>query len=143
MIYFQELIIYATEKEEEFYEPQKKSDSISELLQNIYSDYTSNKLEGTKYILQKYWWWDNMKKAAYVVTTLWICYSLFLRWNKDIETLFDAINFGWDTDTYWSILWNMVWAHSWKFYSQEMEDWVQNIERIQKEVNSFVETILR
>ena len=139
---FRQLIVYSAEKEDDFYDPLRDSDTISILLENIYYDYKNGKLIDTQYILKEYGWWDNMSKSAYVVTTLWICYCLFLRWDKDLETLLDGINFGWDTDTYWAILWNMIWAYRWKFYTEEIENWVQNIENIKKEVSLFIETIL-
>ena len=100
-------------------------DSISDLLEKLLDDYSSGWLQSYDEILSKYWWWDKRIWASgYVLTTLWIVYSIFLN-KQDFNWLLDSINIGWDTDSFAAIIWNMIWAYKWKFYSDYHQNWVE------------------
>jgi len=58
-------------------------------------------------------------KSGYVLSTLWIVYALFLRgWN--FEALINAVNIGWDTDSYAAIMGNMMGAYQWIEYEKNI-----------------------
>ena len=76
------------------------------------------------------------------ITTMWIVYSLFLN-KQNFDSLIDSVNIGWDVDTFAAIIWNMIWAYKSKFYTDKYENWVENIDNIQKQTYTFIEEILK
>ena len=120
----------------------KQIDNISDLLKNLLNDQNNWGLKTYDEILEKYGWGKNIiYSSGYVITTLWIVYSLFLN-KQNFESLIDSINIGWDVDTFWAIIWNMIWAYKSKFYTDKYENWVENIDNIQKQTHNFIEEIL-
>jgi hypothetical protein len=72
---------------------------------------------------------------------MWIVYSLFLN-KQNFDSLIDSINIGWDVDTFWAIIWNMIWAYKAKFYTEKYENWIEKIWDLKLQTNSFIENIL-
>lgn len=135
------LIDYSETIEEKFLE--EDNDKISDLLKNLQEDQKNWWLKSYDEILKKYWWWEEKIYASwYVIITMWIVYSLFLN-KQNFDSLLDSINIGWDTDTFWAIIWNMIWAYKAKFYSEYYENWVADIKSLKKETNKFINMILK
>jgi hypothetical protein len=138
------LIDFSKKQEEklknEFQE--KKAQKVSDLLKNLLKDQKNGWLNNFNDILQKYWWWEQKIYASwYVLTTMWIVYSIFLN-KQNFEALLDSINIGWDVDTFAAIIWNMIWAYKWEFYDKYYENWVNNINQYKNQINLFLNTIL-
>ncbi len=134
------LIKYSSDIEKEILS--EKDDKISILLTSLLEDYNSGWLITYEEILQKYWWGEQKIWASgYVLTTMWIVYSLFLN-KQNFDSLLDAVNIGWDTDTFAAIIWNMIWAYKSKFYSKEFENWLKDIETLKKKTSDFVKVLL-
>ena len=138
----QDLKCIAIEEEEKF--EHREWRKISEVLEQISSYIYTKKNElnmDDKQIMENFWWVGHMKKSGFITTTLWIVYCLFFR-NPWLQWVWDAVNFGWDTDTYASIIWNMTWALNWEVYGEENLNRVQNIEELKQQVNAFILKIL-
>lgn len=122
------LISYSKKLEEKFLE--EWNDKISELLEKLLEDNKNWGLNSYDEILDKYWWWNQkIYSSGYVLTTIWIVYSIFLN-KQNFEGLLDTINIGWDTDTFASIIWNMIWAYKWKFYTDKFVDWLDKSDEL-------------
>jgi len=133
--FFNELVKYSENLEYEYYDAENLHE-VSNLLKELKNDYDSGWLSDEK-ILEKYGWWDKKIYASwYVLITLGICYSVFLR-NQNLKWFLDSINIGWDTDTFASIVWNMIGAYKWKFYQEYYEKWLQNFSEYKDKVNEF------
>jgi len=121
----------------------REGKKISEVLYEIYclidNEWNLN-IEDSQ-ILEKFGWKWHIKNSGFVTTTLWIVYCLFFRDNS-IKWLRDAVNFGWDTDTYASIIWNMIWALNGEIYDKTLLDKVQNIEELKQQTNDFISKLL-
>lgn len=144
-INFKDLLKYLIKYSEEIEKNilQENNDKISDLLKSLLEDQEKWWLKSYDEILDKYWWWDKqIYSSGYVIITLWIVYSLFLN-KQDNETLIDAINIWWDVDTFWAIIWNMLWAYKSKFYSNELENWLPNIDELKTKTKVFIKTILK
>ena len=134
------LIEYSKKIEANFLE--KDNDKISDLLINLLEDQENWGLESYDEILNKYGRWEQKVYASgYVITTIWIVYSLFLN-KQNFDSLLDSINIGWDTDTFWAIIWNMIWAYKAKFYSEHYENGVASIEKLKNKTSYFNDNIL-
>lgn len=158
------LIEYSKEVEERLLE--EWDDKISDLLENLLSDNKKWGLKSFDEILDKYWWWNKNEttvwkienkfykefnkhwygtkkiiSSGYVVTTMWIVYSIFLN-KQNMEWLLDWVNIWWDTDTFASIIWNMIWAYKWKFYTEYYEQWVNNSEKLNELSEKFWDLII-
>jgi len=121
---------------------EQKADKISSLLKKLLEDIQKWWLKTFDEILKKYWWWEQKIYASgYVLTTMWIVYSIFLN-KQNFEWLLDSINIGWDVDTFWAIIWNMIWAYKWEFYDEYYKNWIQDIENLETQVNKFIDIIL-
>ncbi len=134
-------IIVAQDQEMKFENREWKK--ISGVLSEIYG-YIDNEWNiklSDKEILDKFWWTWHMKNSGFITTTLWIVYCLFFR-DMWIQSLRDAVNFWWDTDTYASIIWNMIWALNGEIYDKKSLDKVQDVEELKKQVNDFILKIL-
>ena len=126
--------------EEEFLS--QDADKISDLLKELLEDKQNWWLKTFDEILEKYWWWTQKVYASgYVLTTMWIVYSIFLN-KQNFQWLLDSINIGWDVDTFWAIIWNMIWAYKWEFYDKYYEDWIEKIDELKEKMNLFLDTIL-
>lgn len=79
--------------------------------------------------------------SGFITTTLWIVYSLFLR-DTTIDSVWDAVNFGWDTDTYASIIGNMSGSLHGEQYDEKLIGQVQDIDTLKKQVNDFIYKLL-
>lgn len=135
------LIWYAKEQEKDLDE--EINDKISDLLIKLLDDYKNWWLNSYEEILAKYWWWDKkIFSSWYVFITMWIVYSIFLN-KQNFEWLLDSVNIGWDTDTYAAIIWNMIWAYKWKFFTKEYENWLQDIEIFRVKTKKFVDILLK
>ena len=92
-------------------------------------------------ILDSFWWWNEKIFASWnVITTLWITYCVFLR-KLSFESLIDAINIWWDTDTYGAIVWNMLWALSGKRPDDSYLSKLRDKKEIEESINSFTSLI--
>jgi len=139
-----DLYHYSSNLENKFYseEELKELDKISNLILDLMDDYLDWWLSDEE-ILEKYGWGDKQIYASgYVLTTLWICYSIFIRNKQDFDTLLDSINIWWDVDTFWSIVWNMIWAYKWKFYEKKYEEWLKSFEWLKENVDKFNDFLL-
>ena len=140
-----ELLEYALKYEREINNLESNWENISSKLKQIYDLIDSSwefKISDEE-ILDKFGRWDDkITKSCYIWVTLPIVYSIFLR-NSSFKWFLDAINIGWDTDSYGAIIWNMIWAYSGKFYPEKYEKWVRDIEAIKAKVNIFVKTFLK
>lgn len=137
----QELISIAQKQERKF--EKREGKKISEVLRHIAS-YIDTKNEfplSDQEIYEQFGRKDNMKQAWFITTTLWIVYCLFLR-NTDMQWVRDAVNFGWDTDTYASIIGNMAGALHGEIYDEKLLDQIQNVEILKKQVNAFIYSLL-
>jgi len=120
----------------------QKADKISDLLQNLLEDKKNWWLQSFDEILDKYWWGENsVYSSGYVVTTMWIVYSIFLN-KQNFDWLLDSINIGWDVDTFAAIIWNMIWAYEWKFYDKYYEDKLEKIDELKNKSGEFINVIL-
>lgn len=134
------LINYSKDLEEKYLE--EDNDKVSNLLIKLLKDQNNWWLQTYDEILEKYWWWDKkIYSSWYVLTTLWIVYSLFLN-KQDFEWFLDSINIGWDVDTFWAIIWNMIWAYKAKFYEKKYEEWLYDKEKLRKKTKDFINKIL-
>ena len=94
-------------------------------------------------IFEQFWRWElEPKHSCYVYITMWIVYSIFLR-NQWFESLIDWVNFWWDTDSFWAILWNMIWAYNWNIFEKKYIDWNQRKEEIYKLWNEFIKKFVK
>lgn len=83
-------------------------------------------------------WGDKMGASCYALTTLGISYALFIRNPHSIDAMFDAVNFGGDTDSYAGIVGSMLGAANGKFFSDELFDGVVEGEALKRETAVFV-----
>ncbi len=83
-------------------------------------------------------WGDKMGASCYALTTLGISYALFMRNPHSIEAMFDAVNFGGDTDSYAGIVGSMLGATNGKFFSDELFDGVVEGDALKREAGEFV-----
>lgn len=93
-------------------------------------------------ILEIFWWGDSKITASSgrIDITLWICYALFLR-NHGETGIIDAVSIGWDTDTYGSIVWGMIWAFTWVLPREKDLSQIPEIEIIKQETHDFIELL--
>lgn len=93
-------------------------------------------------ILKIFWWWEwEITKTSWRVDiTLWICYALFLR-NPRLWAIIDAVSIWWDTDTYWAIVWNMVWAYTALLPEEKLISRIPEITTIREETQKFIATL--
>jgi len=139
------LINFAQQQEDKLNKEFEKQDAqkISDLLIKLLEDKQNWGLKSFDEILEKYWWWEQKVYASgYVITTMWIVYSIFLN-KQNFEWLLDSINIGWDVDTFWAIIWNMIWAYKWEFYDKYYENWIKDIKKLKTQINNFLDTILK
>ena len=140
-----ELLKYALKYENQINNMESNWENISSKLKQIYDLIDSSwefKISDEE-ILEKFGWWDEkITKSCYIWVTLPIVYSIFLK-NPNFKWFLDVINIGWDTDSYWAIIGNMIWAYSGKFYPEKYEKWVRDIEEIKSKVNIFVKTFTK
>jgi len=140
-----EFLVKYSEKQEEKLKKEfetQNAQKVSDLLENILNDYKKWWLKTFDEILNKYGWWEQKIYASgYVLTTMWIVYSIFLN-KQNFEWLLDSINIGWDVDTFAAIIWNMIWAYKAKFYTDYYENWVENIDEFKNKSREFIKTIL-
>lgn len=83
-------------------------------------------------------WGEKMGASCYALTTLGISYALFFRNPHSIDAMFDAVNFGGDTDSYAGIVGSMLGAANGKFYSDELFGGVRGGEELKGEVGEFL-----
>ncbi len=83
-------------------------------------------------------WGDKMGASCHALTTLGISYALFLRNPHSIDAMFDAVNFGGDTDSYAGIVGSMLGAANGKFFSDELFGGVRGGEELKGEVGEFL-----
>lgn len=83
-------------------------------------------------------WGDKMGASCYALTTLGISYALFFRNPHSIDAMFDAVNFGGDTDSYAGIVGSMLGAANGKFYSDELFGGVRGGEELKEEAGEFL-----
>lgn len=83
-------------------------------------------------------WGDKMGASCYALTTLGISYALFFRNPHSIDALFDAVNFGGDTDSYAGIVGSMLGAANGKFFSDELFEGVVEGGALKREVGEFL-----
>lgn len=83
-------------------------------------------------------WGDKMGASCYALTTLGISYALFFRNPHSIDAMFDAVNFGGDTDSYAGIVGSMLGAANGKFFSDELFDGVVEGDALKREAGEFV-----
>lgn len=134
------LIKYSEKLEKKYLEID--NDKVSDLLKELLKDQNNWWLNNFDEILEKYWWWDKkIYSSWYVLTTIWIVYSIFLN-KQDFEWFLDSINIGWDVDTFAAIIWNMIWAYNHNFYEKKYEDWIQYIENIRLQTNNFINKLI-
>ncbi len=136
-----DLINIAQEQESkiENREWKKISEVLSEI--NWYIDNEWNIKLSDEEILEKFGWTGHMKNSGFITTTIGIVYCLFFR-NTWMQWVWDAVNFGWDTDTYASIIWNMTGALNGEIYDEKLLNQIKNIERLKQEVNDFIFKLL-
>lgn len=142
---FWELIEIALQYEKKLVKYESNSENISDKLKELYELINKNSwLDlSDEEILRRFWWWDaKIYKSCYIWVTLPLLYALFLR-NPGSKAFFDSINIGWDTDSFGAIMWNMVWAYHGKFYSNDLESWIQDIWNIKAKVQMFIQNILK
>lgn len=84
-------------------------------------------------------WGDKMGASCYALTTLGISYALFFRNPHSIDAMFDAVNFGGDTDSYAGIVGSMLGAANGKFYLDELFEGVVEGGTLKKEAGEFLE----
>jgi len=136
-----ELIDYCKHYEQYFTDVENK---VSDLLIDLLWLFNNNwKFVATdEEILSKFWRWDNdIKSSCFVYFTMWIVYSIFFR-NPNFQWLLDAVNIWWDTDSFWAIIWNMIWAYNWKFYEEEFAKWVKIYEEIKNIWEKFTKQVI-
>jgi ADP-ribosyl-[dinitrogen reductase] hydrolase len=122
--------------------PHREWKKISEVLSNLQECIENNVISlNDQQIFEKFGWGDTMKQAWFITVTLWVVYCLFLR-DTSMQWVWDAVNFGGDTDTYASIIWNMAWALHWEIYDDAFLHGVQNIEELKQQVNDFISKLL-
>jgi len=115
--------------------------SIKDVIERISQLYDSGTLfhMSDTDIRENFWRGEN-KITAYsgrIDTTLGICYASFLR-NPHMDGIIDVISLGWDTDTYWAIVGNMVWALQAETPDTSMMSQIPDIEIIEQETKTFV-----
>lgn len=120
---------------------QEWDDKISLLLEKLLEDYKAWWLGSYEEVLEKYWWWEKIiYSSGYIITTLWIVYSLFLK-RQNFESLIDCVNIGWDTDTYGAIIGWMLGAYKSKFYEDRFIDWLHEKDYLVDISNRFSEKL--
>lgn len=122
---------------------QREGKKISEIIDQItwYIDEAWNLNLDDNQIFEKFGWKDHIKNSGFITTTLGIVYCLFLR-NTWVQWVWDAVNFGWDTDTYASIIGNMSWALHGEIYDEKFLAKVQGIETLKQQVHDFILNLL-
>ena len=80
-------------------------------------------------------------KSGYVVTSLAIVYALFLRKPDTFDAIVDAVNIGWDTDSYAAMVGNMVWAYTWQSYADQYINGLQSKDEIVWCTKGFISTL--
>lgn len=81
-------------------------------------------------------------KSGYVVTSLAIVYALFLRKPDDFQAIVDAVNIGWDTDSYAAMVGNMVGAYTGQEYDEYYINGLQSRDEIVSCTKGFISTLL-
>jgi len=137
----QELIEIAQTQESAF--ENLDTPKISEVLIKIQSHMDDNgSLSLTdEEIYNEFGWTGPVKNSWFITTTLWIVYALFLR-DTTIDSVWDAVNFGWDTDTYASIIGNMSGSLHGEQYDDKLIGQIQDIDTLKKQVNDFIYKLL-
>lgn len=80
---------------------------------------------------------------CYVYTSLPFSYAFFLRNPHSIETLFDVVNAGGDTDTNASLVGGLMGAlHGHKFFPENLVNGLQNLDLIDNIVDLFLDEFL-
>lgn len=96
-------------------------------------------------ILQYFGWGEHpiTKFSGRIDITLGLCYALFLR-NPSYSCLFDAVSLWGDTDSYGTIVGNMVAAFSWNNWMlDDLLESIPEIEIIKQETQRFIQSMRR
>jgi hypothetical protein len=137
----EELRLIAIHQESKF--TNREGRKISELIWNIesYMDEKWNIIIDNDQIMKDFGWEWEVKKSGFITVTFGIVYCLFFR-DMWIQSMWDAVNFWWDTDTYASIIWNMLWALNGEIYDEKLLNKIKDIDKLKKQADDFIYKIV-
>lgn len=81
-----------------------------------------------------------MKWGFHVATTFGFVYANFLQ-DRDWNWLLQAVNIGYDADSQWAVIGNMIGALNWPFYDQKFVDDLRDKAYIQNTLDQFLKAL--